>query len=223
MPEKISHKVYIYPETEKKIARESPSNTEDLPLPVVRYPDHYGTFIAFSELESSEYFFCECERNPILNYFKLEKIWTENEIVNPGSWNHHRFPEAITQRLKEPVLFGDVFKFKPSLCHRCNLKVPQMRYCHEMYGRRIKQYFGWYFKQDQMRLAVVFPDYLPGITPKDLARLCRRFVNFETGLEKGDEGYSRNYYSKEIQYFQNKKIVEKILADYTRNSLGIFL
>jgi len=108
----------------------------------------------------------------------------EKNLIKFDPENH--FPDAIAKKLKITRRFNEVFKFKASLCHRCNLKVPQMRYCHEIYGRRIKQYFGWYFKQDQFLLGVDFPRFLVEVTPKKIINLCSRFLDFNPGLMEDD-------------------------------------
>jgi hypothetical protein len=46
---------------------------EDLPLPIVYYPEHYGAFFGFSEDVGEKIFFCECQRQAIENYIELRK------------------------------------------------------------------------------------------------------------------------------------------------------
>jgi hypothetical protein len=46
---------------------------EDLPLPIVYYPEHYGAFFGFSEDIEEKIFFCECQRKAIENYIELRK------------------------------------------------------------------------------------------------------------------------------------------------------
>ena len=48
--------------------------TEDLPLPYVHYPPHYGTFFAFSETASSQLFLCECSVPAVQNFLALRAI-----------------------------------------------------------------------------------------------------------------------------------------------------
>ena len=46
---------------------------EDLPLPIVYYPEHYGAFFGFSEDIGEKIYFCECQRQAIENYIALRK------------------------------------------------------------------------------------------------------------------------------------------------------
>jgi hypothetical protein len=53
---------------------------EDLPFPVVHYPPHYGSFIAFSEDYQSKPFLCACSRPAVENYLRLQ-----NDSFNTSS------------------------------------------------------------------------------------------------------------------------------------------
>ena len=53
------------------VALNSPIKKENLPLPFVHYPNHYGTFMSFSEDENGQDYFCKCSESAILNYLEL--------------------------------------------------------------------------------------------------------------------------------------------------------
>lgn len=130
---------------------------EDLPLPLVYYPSHYGAFFAFSNDVEEEIFFCECERKAIENYIRI------NEISHFNSGNEHIkaplgndcFPKYISIRSLEsksnPL---SLFGFKENLCFRCNNIIPKLKYCHPMYGTAFKQKYGWYINQKYFELGI---------------------------------------------------------------------
>lgn len=134
---------------------------ENLPLPYVHYPSQYGTFFAFSESKSSPPFFCECNISPIENYFKL--LQPEEMEVDPY---RSIFPTSAASVINSR--FIESLQFKRAICHRCNLTPPTLLYCHEMYGVKFVQYFGWYIYQNYLRFGIWGGRYLEGITPLEL-------------------------------------------------------
>ena len=79
-----------------------------------------------------------------------------------------------------------IIDYERHLCHRCNLIPPTRRWCHEMYGGRFAQSFGWYIHQTYLRLGIRPFDlqYLPDVCPKGFQR---RIVE----LRQADEAYHR--------------------------------
>ena len=130
---------------------------EDLPLPIVYYPEHYGAFFGFSEDIEEKIFFCECQRKAIENYIELRK---KQPLTNySGSKTYPLgtdcFPKTVAEKsrnYKDSPL--ESFGFKEKLCFRCNKKIPTMKYCHPMYGGVFKQRFGWYIQQEKFRLGI---------------------------------------------------------------------
>ena len=124
---------------------------EDLPLPIVYYPEHYGAFFGFSEDIGEKIYFCECQRQAIENYIALRKRQPLDNYTGSKAFplGTDYFPKTIAEisiAHKEHPL--EPFGFKESLCFRCNKKIPLMKYCHPMYGGVFKQRFGWYIKQE---------------------------------------------------------------------------
>ena len=114
--------------------------SETLPFPVFHYPDHYGTFFAFSEQESGPPVLCVCSRSAINNLIRLKEISTE-----PGNGDARRdtpidiwsFPYAIAEIIKQPGFkIHDDIRFVAGLCHRCNLISLSLRYCHDAMAMR---------------------------------------------------------------------------------------
>lgn len=117
---------------------------EDLPLPYVLYPALYGGFFAFKERkETSDIYFCECEREGIENYLTLRK-----KQENTYTLGEDEFPSVVSQislnNTENPL---SLFKFRKGICHRCNGKIPEEEYCDSMYGTAFKRKYGWFVKQ----------------------------------------------------------------------------
>jgi len=145
---------------------------ESLPLKYVHYPAHYGTFFAFSDTLDGEFFLCDCNRSAILNYFELR-----SKILEETTNHMHESIESIDKLYLPSGLQGisisknsdpsKHLRFKKSICHRCNLIPPTMRYCHEMYGGAFKQHFGWYIKLNYLKFGILGDYFLENITPQE--------------------------------------------------------
>ncbi len=141
---------------------------ENLPLPIVYYPNHYGTFFGFAPNEESPTVICACAKPAIQNLYHL--------VLNPDHQEEHRyvydlyFPKVIENKLRKwDGQFPFPIEFTPGICHRCNLVAPTLRYCHEMYGTRFIQFYGWYVNQTYLRLGMLpgGGKYLPDVCPPE--------------------------------------------------------
>ena len=119
---------------------------EKLPLPYVFYPPLYGAFFAFSDNLHSDIYFCECAREAIENYIKILQV---APIRNNPSRERSLFPQVIYKGIQSHANLD--IKYKPKLCFKCNKIVPQLRYCHPMYGGEFEQKYGWYIQQEYLR------------------------------------------------------------------------
>lgn len=201
---------------------------EKLPLQYVHYPSHYGTFFAFSESKTSPPFFCECSVGPIENYFKLAQ---PSEIeTNPYQ---SIFPPAVVPVVNAGII--ENLQFRKSVCHRCNLNPPTMLYCHEMYGVRFVQSFGWYINQNYLKFGIWGHKYLESITPPELAldvkeiesadknlqSAQRALMAIENGKDRG-EIHKQTLVVRELEKASrqaNKKLNSKI-ENITRQEFG---
>lgn len=127
---------------------------EDLPLPFIYYPELYGAFFAFCEDIGKQIYFCECERTAIENYIKLKR---NNQLSKHDNYplSPRYFPKTISQisiSYKENPI--EAFDFKPNICFRCNNKLPSKKFCHQMYGGKFKQNYGWYMEQEKLKLGL---------------------------------------------------------------------
>lgn len=112
-----------------------------LPRPHVHYPSHYGTFIGFAESPDAPASLCSCTETLLVNAASPRDL-----VSDP--WRASAFPAAVVTAVKA----GGAFVFASRCCHRCTRTSPSVRWCHEMYGGKFKQTFGWYIQQAGWRL-----------------------------------------------------------------------
>jgi len=151
---------------------------ETLPLPFVHYTT-YGTFLAFSMTADSPAVLCGCSKTAIENLLALKRALAPRNNASPlrnVALDSLYFPETITKRSPQRLgIEGSEIEFVDSVCHRCNLVTPTLRYCHEMYGGKFMQYHGWYVNQAFLRVGVLptaagatlFP-YLSSVCPAEI-------------------------------------------------------
>lgn len=159
------------------VALDSPVQRERLPFPFVHYPNHYGTFFAFSEAIDGAIALCDCAGPAVRNYLLLSGSLPAHRNSNPlvkASLSSMDFPDRVAASCVGAT-HSDIRlpPFVPKLCHRCNLAVPSLRYCVEMYGGEFAQHFGWYIKQSY---------YHVGIQPLSLAFLETAPSDLKTDL-----------------------------------------
>ncbi len=145
---------------------------EKLPLPFVRYRRLYGTFFAFSETEQGKLYLCACAEGPLRNLLRLCTMPGQPRYAR-GSLRAAPLPSPYVPDIiaKDSLAHADDplrnVELRPKLCHRCNLAVPSLRWCHEMYGERFEQQYGWYVKQTYLRLGITpnWFNFLPDVCP----------------------------------------------------------
>lgn len=191
---------------------------EGLPYPIVHYPNHYGAFFAFSESEGAEAYLCYCSRSAFENLIELNRNFCSLRNSNPlrstvvDSFNA---PDVLAEISLEAD--GDVspqnFRFKPKLCHRCNLTPPKQRFCHKMYGGQFKQRFGWYIQQAYLRLGISTTslDYLEDICPSEYKELIHE-------IEKAQIKYQEEHARiNEILYGPDREDIASDEVTYWHN------
>lgn len=75
----IAYNIIEFPE----VALRSSTQLESLPFPYVHYPEHYGTFISFSEKRNSKQYLCSCTEQAVINYFELSESLSEDKKKLP--------------------------------------------------------------------------------------------------------------------------------------------
>ena len=130
---------------------------EDLPLPLVYYPNHYGTFFAFAEDEDAEPILCSCCTPAIANLVRL--VAAEGSVygdpLKMAPLSSRYFPDQLASESLGHSRALEAIQFVSDLCHRCNGSRPTLRYCHEMYGTEFTQYYGWYLNQAYLRSGIL--------------------------------------------------------------------
>ncbi len=129
-------------------------NKEDLPLPYVNYPNHYGTFITFSPTDLGDVYLCECAKKSVVSYFEYKgKLPKRNNAdalrmapLDSNYWSTILAHKSLVEKA-HPL---EWLKYKSGLCHKCNRVIPAMRYCLPMYGNNFIQRFGWYLNQSEL-------------------------------------------------------------------------
>ena len=185
---------------------------DGLPLPWVKYPNHYGTFFVFSDSEKGPWYFCECCETPLTNLLELNRRYPHHPNANhlrmaPLDSGHvpDEVAEIAEKHLHDPL---SAFKFKKKLCHRCNLIQPTMRYCHEMYGGQFEQAFGWYINQSFLRHGVSRGrecHYLKELCPDYIQELVDNCSLLEKSFLEGNSN---------CRTVSEKEEVKKLLKDY---------
>lgn len=185
-----------------KVALRSPTQKEKLPYAYVHFPNHYGTFISFSETLTSEHYLCACIEQAVYNYFELsDALMSDKNTIKRIPWQPS-FNNYYLNLIKPQNKISEIFKFKPKLCHRCNMATPTLRWCHEMYGGNFKQYYGWYIKQASLKLGFLNYDYLPKVCPNELInkiKLAKQLVQDTPDFKNEEERKLALKYYKELE------------------------
>lgn len=186
---------------------------EDLPLQFVHYPGHYGTFFAFSDGRSHPPFLCECSKPAIRNYMELQ---AQLDTASRNAWSAalKHFPDAVVDRHGDNPLAR--LRFGEGICHRCNLVPPTMRYCHEMYGVRFIQRFGWYVNQTYLRFGILprSTSYLPDVTPDELVEDIMRIRQAMAQLREAQEWFHRSEERTRLRILDPSRAWEEDEVDY---------
>jgi hypothetical protein len=191
---------------------------ESLPLPWVKYPNHYGTFILFSETENGTYYFCKCNQALVTNLLELNRRHPPGQNIDPcrmAPLDSLHVPDEIAElTLKNQEDPLSALKFKEKLCHRCNLIHPSIRYCHEMYGGKFDQSFGWYVNQTYLRNGVDSwskIDFLPEICPDKIKQVIEKYIRANHQMIEEYDKCSRS-----VDLETRKKLIKEIKKPFNK-------
>jgi len=104
------------------------------------------------------------------------------------------FPKILSQfSLSESFRGIDSLLFKEQLCHRCQMAVPSVTYCHKMYGGEFVQNFGWYINQTYLRFGISRTDleFLSDLCPEDLRRAIVEYKSILESYQTEQERLNR--------------------------------
>lgn len=132
------------------------TSVENLPYPIVHYPNFYGHFISFQAEKDQPIYLCSCTKNALENYFKIHddffKIFKSIMTAFEGAGSKPDFSKALLTDLRRKKTktskdFLENVQYQKSICHECNGKLPTFRYSGG-YGSTFEQNYGWYlYKQ----------------------------------------------------------------------------
>ena len=208
---------------------------ENLPYPIVHYPNHYGTFFSYSKQNkqrSKKVIMCSCNEPIIENYLELKRRFPEQLNANPlrmaplDSWFfNNEIAEKSRDAINGPL---STIEFESKICHRCNMASPKLRYCHEMYGGEFKQHFGWFINQTYLRLGIFqrhnprlpFP-FMDDLCPNDMQSdifAIREAYNAVDGKSKATGFNYMSSIDKDVT--RNQRNLERKIESITRQEFG---
>lgn len=219
-----------------EVSLRSESMRENLPYPLVHYPNHYGTFIAFSRSQDEPPVLCACAEASVRNYIQLRSS-DPNPSVNSNKLrmaplDSFNFPNALAAlSLTEKADPIRVLNFESKLCHRCNITPPRLRYCHPMYGGEFKLTFGWYINQALFRSGIDrdLERYLSHICPTEVQLLIAQFQDsiarsndMSRRFEKKANDTNRvSLHEAQSQVQSLKRKIWNVFENETRREFGI--
>jgi hypothetical protein len=177
----------------KDIVRDAFEFRENLPLPLVCYPDVYGTWIVFREQEFSQPVMCSCQRPAVLNFLRFNQQRPVYILSRGFSLVDHFIPPRLRGLNQLHAMSLTDFErlpfFRDRICHVCNRHVPPIRWSNSDEISIVIQHFGWYF-QSALYAAGISPsgDVLRGsldpellplieVDPDDTRRRLQKFMN----------------------------------------------
>lgn len=193
---------------------------EDVPLPIVFYPDYYGAFFGFAKDIGEKIYFCECERTAIANYIQLRTLFPLKHYSGSKTYplGSDYFPmtvaELSTKRSDDPL---SLFGFMSNICFRCNHKTPEIPYCDRMYGSGFKLTHGWYVNQKYFEFGI---DPYQINSDKILREYCPPdlYHNIQCLEELRRQEEIR---PNDIELTNEIKIYEKEISDFIKNAVRV--
>lgn len=208
--------------------RDNTINYEKLPLSIVLYPPHYGSFFGFKETEWAEIYFCECSRQAISNYvnFRLTDIWTQygtNHLHYSYVLSSKEFPltfvtDCIKRKIPSNQSALEFINYKENLCHECKRNTPEYRYCHEMYGGAFKQNYGWYINKQsyEFGLEIIGWPELIRVMPEFCPSHITDLLKTNDVLSESDDSTIINFKIQESEPEKQKRKIMNIVEDEVR-------
>ncbi len=173
----------------KRIAfREAESMQEpNLPMQIVHYPGHYGSFFGFSCDENSPIYLCSCSQTAIENYirYRLGDPDRKNNsnpkkafLISSAHFPADLVATLMKKQVEERESIFSELSFRESLCHECNKATPILGYCAPMYGGLFEHNFGWYINKQSFEFGIVPVSY------RIIADVCQDAIFDACGLDK---------------------------------------
>ncbi|HUD46668.1 MAG TPA: hypothetical protein VMR33_07550 [Candidatus Baltobacteraceae bacterium] len=160
----------------KDIVRSRHCFIESLPLPLVHYPECYGTWILFQEFEGAQPVLCDCQLESALRFLRINAQNEVYRLARGYTLVDHFIPSSLrtVNHLKASTReeFAALPFFKAKVCHICNRRVPSIRWSNNDGCSIFRQHLGWYFHHALLAAGVSpFGFLLAGELDSELAAL----------------------------------------------------
>ena len=194
-----------------------------LPFSYVEYPNHYGTFIRFSETANGEFYFCMCMKPAIKNLIELQHLFECKNNTDPKrktKYDSNYFSDIVaTKSINNDFSF---LQFKEMLCHRCNMVLPKGEYCHEMYGTKLDQILGWYYNQSWLRNGVFYCEgYLKNTCSYKIAESINLINKLRVDINKIHHDEVEIWKTKKKELNSSLTKLNNIFKNITREDFGM--
>lgn len=144
---------------------------ERLPLPIVKYPSTYGTWLAFLQDMDSPPYFCTCQKQAMINFIRINNT-THTYHLRPNSSLLELFIGELSIRHPHISTLDEFIRsdcFRDNLCHKCNLKTPSVRWSNSGEHSVFVQHFGWYWQQRLLEHGIDwYGTFLPEECPQEI-------------------------------------------------------
>lgn len=197
---------------------------EDLPLPFVYYPGHYGSFFCFAEDADSEMYLCSCAYAAIENFFKFKKSEPANNSSPLRNYiiDSFEFPLKLSEDLYAKYPNADQgiissLNFKNKICHECTVSVPSYEYCSPMYGGQFKRNYGWYINKQSYEFGVSrFQETFLDNCPEEVMDIAKNYPA-DIDVEKTD---MKDIIAYQKEYGKQQRKILKFIENAVRDKLG---
>lgn len=210
---------------------------ESLPYPIVLYPGFYGGFFGFKVDTHSEILFCSCAKEAIENYITFRLLGKHgsnieqkrNFILDAMYFPLSVVEELISLQLPQDKSIINYLHFENKICHECNRVLPTYRYCHEMYGSKFKQNYGWYINKQAFEWGIepISNRVLDECCPIDILEEFKRTPQVESKPpNKRDKFYTKQRYQLFLQDQKHKyrdkqwRHIWRIIENEVRDKFG---
>lgn len=209
--------------------QENTTAIENLPLPYVLYPGHYGTFFGFREKENAPIFLCSCSYGALENYlsFRLSHPIPQNlDKRRMFVLDSFVVPPVLVESLMRQGIHKDnavlkYVRFKDKICHECNRQIPSYRYCHKMYGGVFKQTYGWYINKQAYEYGILDNTILTEICPQEILDLLEMDPNsFHESRQRLAKQDFYKAYELSKEFDKQKRRVWRVIENEVRRKFG---
>lgn len=159
----------------KDVIRDEHFFAESLPLPIVNYPGVYDTWLSFMDDMDAPAYFCSCQKTAMLNFIRINDLKRTYVLMRDSSLLEYFIAPELAQRhphISSLAALEAADCFRDALCHKCNMRVPSVRWSNHGTHSVFLQHFGWYWKQRLLEYGIDwFGGFLPDQCPDHIKAL----------------------------------------------------